>query len=153
MNASPIDSELVGAWLLESYQSRLLDGADVQYPLGSDAIGILMYTSDGYMSAQIMRNDRPRFEDDDLQQAEQYEFASAAASYLAYSGPYTVTKDGSQVHHHLTASLFPNWVGSVQARVVTLEGDRLELGTASPVSFSGEQRTGHLVWRRAVPRS
>jgi len=58
---------LVGAWTLESYQSSDLDGTNMRYPLGADARGIIMYTADGYMSAQIMRADRAPFARGDLQ--------------------------------------------------------------------------------------
>lgn len=65
MDAGRITASLVGAWTLESYQSRLLEGTHIQYPLGPDATGIILYTPDGYMSAQIMRIDRPHFATDD----------------------------------------------------------------------------------------
>jgi hypothetical protein len=53
--AEELRANLVGAWTLESYESRSLDGSGVTYPLGPDAQGIIMYTPDGYMSAQLMR--------------------------------------------------------------------------------------------------
>jgi hypothetical protein len=38
---------IIGAWILESYESFDLDGSNVHYPLGSDARGIIMYTARG----------------------------------------------------------------------------------------------------------
>lgn len=76
---------LVGAWTLESYESSDVDGSNVRYPLGTDARGLIMYTADGYMSAQLMRADRPPIARGDLQIATDDELAAAARGYLAYA--------------------------------------------------------------------
>jgi len=56
--ADELRANLIGAWTLQSYESSTIDGSHVTYPLGVDARGIIMYTLDGYMSAQLMRSDR-----------------------------------------------------------------------------------------------
>ena len=38
---------LVGAWRLVSWENRAADG-QVTYPMGSDALGCLLYTADGH---------------------------------------------------------------------------------------------------------
>jgi Lipocalin-like domain len=38
-----------------SYEARSDDGHRVSYPLSDDAKGYILYTADGYMSAQIMQ--------------------------------------------------------------------------------------------------
>jgi hypothetical protein len=48
-------------------------------------------------------------------------------------------------------SLFPDWTGQTQPRAVTLEGDSLHLGTASPIQSSGKTVNCVLTWRRAEP--
>ena len=58
-------TNLIGAWTLQSYEARSIDGSSVTHPLGAHAQGIIMYTPDGYMSAQLMRSDRPQFSSDD----------------------------------------------------------------------------------------
>lgn len=148
--AEDLRSQLIGAWTLVSYESRRTDGTGVLYPLGPDAEGIIMYTPDGFMSAQIMRPGRPNFHQADVHQADTAEFAAAAEGYLAYSGPYTVSDEGI-VNHHVSVSLFPNWIGGIQARVATVDGTRLELGPPEPILIDGEQRTAHLIWSRATP--
>jgi Lipocalin-like domain len=55
--ADDLRANLIGAWTLQSYVSTAIDGSDVVYPLGVDARGIIMYTPDSYMSAQLMRAD------------------------------------------------------------------------------------------------
>jgi hypothetical protein len=52
---------LIGAWKLESYIEKPVDGSPLGHPLGEDATGLIMYTPDGYMSAQLMRAGRKPF--------------------------------------------------------------------------------------------
>ncbi|GFG95839.1 lipocalin-like domain-containing protein [Mycobacterium timonense] len=139
---------LVGAWALESYQSSDLDGANLRYPLGPDARGIIMYTADGYMSAQIMRADRAPFTRGDLQIADADELVAAAKGYLAYAGPYSVL-DSGVIAHHVDVSLLPNWVGGTQYRAAQAGDGRLELSPAEPVVIKGRPRHGRLLWQRA----
>src|SRR5438045_9641154 len=51
---------LLGTWRLVSYEARDSDGA-IQYPLGKNVSGLLVYDGGGNMSAHVMRNDRPFF--------------------------------------------------------------------------------------------
>lgn len=141
---------LIGAWMLESYQSSDLDGTNMRYPLGPDARGVIMYTADGYMSAQIMRADRAPFARGDLQAADTDELAAAAKGYLAYSGPYSVLDNGV-IAHHVDVSLLPNWIGGTQYRAARTGDDRLELSPAEPVVIKGKPRHGVLLWRRVKP--
>jgi hypothetical protein len=56
---------LVGAWRLVSWENRAADG-QVTYPMGSDALGCLLYTADGHFSVTISRPGRPGFAAGDL---------------------------------------------------------------------------------------
>jgi hypothetical protein len=141
---------IVGAWILESYESFDLDGSNVHYPLGSDARGIIMYTANGYMSAQIMRSDRPQFHTGDLAAGDNEELAAAASGYLAYTGPYTVSDD-NVISHHVQVSLLPNWIGGTQYRAAKIGNERLELGPTEPTLIDGQLRNARLVWRTPKP--
>ena len=125
--------DLLGTWHLESYVSES-DGA-VDEPLGPGPVGIIMYTDDGYMSAQLMRRDRPAH-------------ATAASGYLCYSGPFTVDEAASVVSHHVEVSLLPNWVGGTQVRHGRLDNGALVL-RAEITSRSGASTAHVLTWRRA----
>ena len=117
------------------------------YPLGKEAKGYILYTPDGYMSAQIMRPDRPPYQAPDPSGGTDTECAQAARGYLSYSGPYHV-EDDSVVVHESEISLFPNWVDGTQSRKAVLVDRRLELSTITPVLFGEEERTAVLVWER-----
>jgi hypothetical protein len=145
--ADELRANLIGAWTLQSYESTTLDGSDTIYPLGKDARGIIMYTPDGYMSAQIMRSERAAFDRNDPHQAHDDELAAAAAGYFNYAGPYTVADD--VIAHHVKLSLVPNWVGGIQYRKARLADSLLELSPAGPLLMRGELRNARLVWRRA----
>lgn len=147
LSANDLRSYIIGAWTLESYQSSAIDGSNVRYPLGADARGIIMYTADGYMSAQIMRSERPQFHTGDMTVADDEELATAASGYLAYSGRYTVSDDGV-IAHHVDVSLLPNWVGGIQYRAAQIADSRLQLSPTRPLLMDGQQRNGQSIWRR-----
>jgi hypothetical protein len=135
---------LVGTWRLISWENRGLDG-EVVYPLGEDAVGYIMYTPDGYMFVAIMRSDRAKFAAEDLLSGGMEEKAYAAGTYVSYCGRYEFR--GDTVIHHVELSLFPNWVGVEQERLIEVRGDRLTISTR-PMLFGGAQRSAHLIWER-----
>ena len=145
--ADDLRTNVIGAWILQSYESRSIDGSNVTYPLGVNAEGTIMDTADGYMSAQLMKSERSRSGRDDAHPDGQDELAAAASGYLSYSGPYTVVGDGL-IAHHVAVSLLRNWIGS-EYRSARIDGSFLELSPPEPILIHGERRTGRLVWRRA----
>ncbi|KAL1984061.1 hypothetical protein VTN96DRAFT_9658 [Rasamsonia emersonii] len=150
-DAAHIQTQLLGTWHLESFELRihlpgppLLAGLTIwtHYPLRHNPRGLLLYTADGYMSAQLMQQQQQqpgscaRFAHEAYQLASDTELACAARRYLAYSGTYTVdvitdtnTKLAAVavVNHSVHVSLFPNWLGTTQTRIVQLKDDRLML--------------------------
>jgi len=137
-------SELVGAWALELCEARD-DAGHVMLPLGPSPAGVLVYAQAGVMSVAIMREGRPRFAAGDIMAGTDTEKARAAESYLSYAGRWELA--GDRMHHHVDISLFPNWVGDVQERRVTLDGDVLELAT-DPITLDGRTRVARMRWRR-----
>ncbi|HEX2182113.1 MAG TPA: lipocalin-like domain-containing protein [Rubrobacteraceae bacterium] len=135
---------LVGTWRLVSWENRSVDG-EVSYPLGTDAVGYIMYGQDGYMSVAIMRPDRAKFAAEDLLGGDAEERAEAAGTYVSYCARYEFR--GDTVVHRVELSLFPNWVGVEQERLVEVAGDRLVLSTR-PILLGGVRRTAHLIWER-----
>jgi hypothetical protein len=58
--------QLFGSWKLVSYVEKPTDGSEPFYPLGEHPQGIIMYTPDGYMYAQLQSPGRPPFASDKL---------------------------------------------------------------------------------------
>jgi Lipocalin-like domain len=137
--------DILGAWRLTTYTADT--NGEVSYPLGEDPVGIIMYTTDGFMSAQLMRRDRPAYDKAITGGGTTEQMASAASGYLCYSGPYTVDEAAAVLHHHVEVSLLPNWVGGVQVRQAQFDGDTLTL-SAVVTSRKGTSSRHVLVWRR-----
>ena len=141
MSANP----LLGTWKLLSWENRTPEG-DVSYPLGEDAVGYLSYTADGFVFVAITSPGRAPFAAADLLSGSAAEKASAAETYVSYCGRYELR--GNMVVHHVELSLFPNWEGTDQPRLVEIDGETMTLSTR-PLLLAGKQRTAHLRWARA----
>ena len=136
---------LIGTWRLISWETRSVDGQKIGYPFGEDAVGYIMYNEDGYMFVAIMRPNRVKVAAGDLLRGSTEEKVQAADTYVSYCGQYEF--QGDKVIHHVDLSLFPNWVGVDQERLVELRGNRLILSTR-PILLGGMQQTAHLIWER-----
>jgi Lipocalin-like domain len=134
MTADP----LVGTWRLISWENKTADGR-ISYPVGTDALGyIITYSEDGYMFVAIMRPNRTKFSAGDLLGGTPEEKAHAAETYVSYCGTYDFR--GETVIHHVELSLFPNWVGVDQERLVEVRANRLTLSTRPTVCLPGSSK-------------
>jgi Lipocalin-like domain len=147
--AEKLRDQLIGAWKLVSYVEKPVDGSAPTYPMGENPLGIIMYTPDGYMSAQLMRPGRRPFASGDWFGGTDEEYREEASTYIAYSGPFHVDEEKRTLTHSMFVSLFPNWTGQTQPRVVKLEGELLHLSTESPIESGGKRVMSYLEWRRA----
>ena len=147
--AKTLREQLIGAWKLVSYVERPVDGSEPFYPMGKEPQGIIMYTPDGYMSAQLMHPGRPAFASGDWFRGTDKEIKEEALGYIAYSGPFHTDEEKRTLTHSMFVSLFPNWLGQTQARVVKIDGEMLYLGSAVPIRSGGKDTISHLSWRRA----
>ena len=135
---------LVGTWRLVSWENRSPAG-EVTHPLGEDASGYITYTDDGYVFVAIARPGRRPFAAGDLLKGSTAEKAHAAETYVSYCGRYDV--HDATVVHHVLLSLFPNWEGVDQERLVEIEEETLTLSTR-PLVLGGREQTAHLRWER-----
>ena len=119
--------ELIGAWKLESYVQEDVETGEIEHPMGENPQGLILYTRDGYMSAQVGRGGRPHFVDSDPYGGTAEEYAAAGATYIAYSGPFHFDEERQLLEHDMFVSFFPNWQGQRQLRVAAF--DR---GSAAP---------------------
>jgi hypothetical protein len=55
MSEEGIRQRLVGCWRLVGYSVTSAEGGETDRPLGNDPLGTILYTPDGYMSAQLAR--------------------------------------------------------------------------------------------------
>jgi hypothetical protein len=135
-----IGDRLAGCWRLVGYHVYT-EGGETDRPLGDNPLGTILYTPDGYMSAQLARPGP--YEDED----------EPEAYYIAYSGPYDVDEQARTVTHHVQVSVIPGWLGTAQIRQVHFGGgDALELSASEPRDRDGVLRTTTISWARQPPR-
>ena len=138
---------LKGTWMLDSFTATDEDGEVIDV-MGAGATGFICYSSDGWMSVQIVKRDRLRYDIPDVEGGTAEQTLSAARGLFAYAGRYTVEEDNAIVYHHLEFSLIPNWIGSKQKRYITKESDNILVLSADPVRMGpgGKKRKSRLRW-------
>ena len=141
-----MNNKLINAWTLVSFEIRHESG-EIVYPFGKDVKGMLIYTSSGNFSAQVMRNDRPKFKSEDQMKASDKEITLSFKGAVSYFGTFTVSENENAVFHNVESSLFPNWNGTSMKRIAKFENDTLELST-EPTTWSGKNIIATLVWKR-----
>ena len=147
---------LLGVWDLVSAQDHRPNG-DVLDLFGAKPSGTLIYTPDGRVAVQIMRDPRPTsvagsmWSSDGRQllpSASANEIRDAYAGYYAYSGMWEINDRAHTVTHHVRASLRSGEVGMDYVRPFEFVGEQLLLRYAMSAA-DGERRTRVMVWRRA----
>ena len=138
-----MSQQFIGVWKLVSFETHR--GDQITYPGGHDPTGYLMYTPDGFMSAQIMTQNRQPFAVNNAQSGTVEEYATAGKTYVGYCGTYEVGEN--TVTHTFEVSYVPNHVGQQLVRHFTFDGDRLTL-TTSTVQVEGEPFTHYVVWQK-----
>ncbi len=137
---------LIGAWKLAEYSiPDNLNKGEKYYPLGKDATGFILYTPDGYVSAQMMASGRPSYASGRLHTGTAEEMAKAAKGYMAYSGRYEIDEKTNTLTHHMDVSMNPTWLGQAQERFVKLEDDT--------ITITASANNAVLVWKRAEDNS
>src|ERR1700716_4520060 len=126
MSEKSLREQLVGAWALSSFVERDIETGVENRPFGERPLGLILYTPDGYMSAQLQRPERHSFSGGDLLHATPEEYAAAGSSYIAYSGRFFVDEIKKSLSHEMAVSFFPNWVGQRQVRLVGGGGGGLQ---------------------------
>ena len=121
-----VKERFLGAWTLVSYEQHKNDGT-VSHPMGKDAAGRIVYDAGGYMSAQLMRRDRPKFASGSRQRGTPEEVREAYYGYVGYYGPYDIDEPKKIVTHHVECCSFPNWVQTDLVRHFEFDGGRLIL--------------------------
>jgi hypothetical protein len=140
---------LVGVWKLVSYTDEQ-EGHQDRFPFGPEPVGFLIYTSDGFVSAQLMKPGRALFQGHDWRAGTADEYHQAGSGYIAYCGIYDVDEENETVTHIPSVALVPNLILDGQVRAITLSGDRLTLSVARAPAVDGAPLRSRLEWQRAV---
>jgi hypothetical protein len=140
-------TQLIGVWGLVSYIDAQQNRPDV-YPFGPTPQGFLIYTADGFVSAQLMRPGRPNFSSSDWHNGTAEEYRASGSGYIAYCGRYEVDEENATVTHIPSVSLLPNLIHGRQCRSIHLQDERLVLRAAGAPVVGGINVTSRLEWKR-----
>src|SRR6267378_3316601 len=146
MSGKSLREQLVGAWVLTNCVERDVERRVENHPLGESTLGLILYTADGYMSAQLQRRERRPFANGDLPRATPAEYAAAGSTYVAYSGRFFVGEDKRSLSHEMAGSFFPNWLGQRQVLLGEVDGETLRLSTDGPRRINGALKTATMTW-------
>ena len=146
--------DFAGTWRLLEYSFHHEDGS-VEHPWGDHVVGYLLYSPQGFMSANLspahrswrsrrarLKAEVPAADDGGMLRLAR---RGVPRDYIAYSGHFELKN--SNIIHHVEVSLFPHWVGLPQVRHYEFCGDQLTLRT--PTINSGRDRVvAQLRWER-----
>ena len=136
--------KLIGTWTLVELIEIPLNGGENSHPMGENPKGLIMYSADGFMSAQIMNLNRKNTDRKDHSEQNTEE----TSDYLAYSGPFETDDEKQTLSHTMFVSLFPNWTGETQKRNIRFEDGFLYLETEKPFLRNSRMVKHRLTWRR-----
>lgn len=148
-------SAFPGVWELVSATDHRPDGTALPW-MGKAPTGTIIYTKDGRMAVQFMRDPRPAVAGkmwtsdgrDLLPNASAGEIRDAFTGYYAYFGIWRIDETRHAIIHHVVSSLRPEEVGLDYVRPYEVSGDRLQF--SYPVTAAdGEVRTRVIVFKRA----
>jgi hypothetical protein len=143
-------SQLVGVWILVAYTNEQ-PGSEDTHPFGPQPQGFLIYTADGFVSAQLMKPGRSVFHSSDWHHGTPEEYQESGSGYIAYCGSYEVDEEKVTVTHIPSVALLPNLIQGRQVRSIDLHDDRLTLRAAGAPIINGIPITSRLEWKRANP--
>jgi hypothetical protein len=136
-------SDLAGAWTLESWAVAEPGSAEFT-ELWPGAVGMLIYSANGGMSATIANPDWTATGTPPER--------GFAEGMIAYCGRVSVA--GDEVHHHVTVSNIRLWVGTIMSRKARLEnGNILHLLSPETLDTQGSTALHRIRWRRLDAQS
>lgn len=119
---------VLGAWELVSFVARDAGADEDRHPLGLAPLGLILYTGDGHMSAQLADADM--------------------LGYISYGGRFSVDEESSTLRHDVTMSLMPELLTQPQFRQAGIDGEILTL-SATRTDEAGMTTHSRLRWKRS----
>lgn len=118
---------ILGGWRLESFVSQDVATGELRHPFGEHPSGLILYTNDGHMSAQLT--------------------PGPGSEFISYGGRFRVDEAAGTVCHDVAIATIPELLQRPQIRNARVDGDRLTL-SASTTSPDGTTTHSTLVWLR-----
>ena len=115
-------AELVGAWRIQEEIDTRADGSVISV-IPQGYVGIVVYTSDGFVSGTLM----PRARGWVVGSATADQMRETLETGTAYTGRYEVDPKSHTVTHVIVSSMDPSDEGQRLSRTYVLDGDALAL--------------------------
>jgi hypothetical protein len=131
----PLKDQLVGTWIITSWEQSLPDGTK-QQRFGANPKGVNVFTSDGHFIVMFARPDLPKISSNDPLKPTPQEANAIATGSIAYFGTYTVDEHAKAIDMRIEASTLPNQLGTPQKRTITSLTAN-ELKYENPISVVG----------------
>jgi hypothetical protein len=142
---APIVKALAGSWSLVSNTIENNDGSKFDQ-FGPNPKGLLMLDEAGHWSVVMTCASLPRFASKDRGKGTPEENYAVVSGSLAYFGAYSIDEANRTMTVRIEGCTFPNWIGTEQKRLFTLNGEELILTNPAPSVGGGSAR---VVWKRA----
>lgn len=136
--------ELSGTWKLITFIGKDSE-ENVHYPFGENPTGYITFTTDKYMFTTITSSNRSMFGSTDRLGASDTKKIKAFDSHISYCSEYSTEEN--RVLLKVLASSVPDWIGTVQQRYFSFEGDNLILET-KPRSIGGRRLRMKVTWEK-----
>lgn len=129
-------------WSLVTYQSEDKNGK-INYPLGEDALGYIIFTEENILAVQLMAADRTQVVPKEVLEKMNtvVEKEMKELGYHAYSGSFSVNEETSVLTTNVEMSVISTYVGSKQKRKAEIKEDKLYLSNI-------EHPERKLVWQK-----
>lgn len=111
---------------------------------GSNPLGLLILSPNGYYSLTLVRTDVPKFAGNSRISGSVEENKAAVAGSINHFGRYTVDGKARTLTFQIVGSTYPNWTGTSQTRPFAVTGDQLKY--LVPNSSNGG--SGEVTWKR-----
>ena len=139
---SPAPSPIAGVWRFQSEVDTRADGSVVQISPADGWDGYAVYTSDGFVSINIM----PKGRKWKLKTATLKELKRTLEDGSAYFGRYKVDPAAGTVTHLVRTSVEPEFENKNLVRRYSIDGDTLTLSGST--ASNGEAITFTIRWTR-----
>ena len=139
-----IKEQIVGTWTVASFEQTYPDGSKY-HAFGATPKGVNTFGANGHFTLILLRADLPKVASNDRTKLTPEEAQAIATGSAAYYGTYTVNEQENSLELKLNGSTYPNQLGLIQKRLITLiTAD--ELRYRNPTNTTGG--TTEVVWKR-----
>ena len=115
-------------WSLVTYQSEDQKG-NINYPLGENAEGYIVFTDKNILSVQLMAADQTKEIPTNVVETMDtpVQRQMAKLGYHAYSGPFSIDEDEAILTTNVELSLISDYIGSATRDKASIEENKLHL--------------------------